>query len=98
MITNRPERSRYEIAVEDEVAGFVDYHRFRDEIALLHTEIDSRWEGQGLAGQLVRHVLDEARRNGLQVLPYCPFVRGWIGKHTDYVSLIPESQHERFGF
>jgi predicted GNAT family acetyltransferase len=30
------------------------------------------------------------------VLPYCPFIRGWIKKHPDYVDLVPASHRARF--
>ncbi|MFF7633211.1 DUF1275 family protein [Kitasatospora sp. NPDC008050] len=41
--------------------------------------------------------LDSARERGLAVLPYCPFIRGWLGKHPDYVDLVPQDQLNRFG-
>ena len=33
--------------------------------------------------------LDAARAEGLGVLPFCPFVRGFIDKNRDYVDLVP---------
>lgn len=32
----------------------------------------------------------------MQVLPYCPFIRGWIAKHPAYVDMVPESERARF--
>jgi uncharacterized protein len=49
---------------------------------LLHTEIDTRFQGHGLGGKLVHRVLDDTRHRGLAVLPYCPFIRQWIIKHA----------------
>lgn len=31
------------------------------------------------------------------MLPFCPFVNAWIGKHPDYLDLVPADQRERFG-
>ncbi|HEY3259270.1 MAG TPA: GNAT family N-acetyltransferase, partial [Pseudonocardiaceae bacterium] len=53
--------------------------------------------GRGLAGQLVQHALDDTRRRGLAVLPFCPYVRGFIARHPEYVDLVPQAQRDRFG-
>lgn len=44
--------------------------------------------GEGLGSLLVRHVLDEAREQGLEVRPTCWFVEGWIGRHPEYADLL----------
>lgn len=95
-IADDPQARRFEIRDGDELVGFVEYHLHADEIALLHTEIATRFEGRGLAGELTRHVLDDARRRGRLVLPYCPYIRTWIARHPDYVDLVPETYRARF--
>ncbi|MFG2170850.1 GNAT family N-acetyltransferase [Streptomyces niveus] len=96
-VADNPGRSRYEVFDGDELAGFTEYHRYRDEIAFIHTEIDPRFAGRGLGGVLARGALGAARERGLAVLPFCPFIRGWIGKHADYADLVPQEQRARFG-
>ncbi|MGK5532708.1 GNAT family N-acetyltransferase [Streptomyces sp. URMC 129] len=101
-VADNPERSRFEIFDEGEdggaaLAGFAEYHLSEGEIAFIHTEIDSRFEGRGLAGALARAALDAARERDLAVLPYCPFIRGWIGKHPEYAELVPQERRARFG-
>ncbi|MFF7457101.1 GNAT family N-acetyltransferase [Kitasatospora sp. NPDC008115] len=96
-VADNPEKSRYEITSDGEPAGFAEYHRHEGEIAFIHTEIDPRFGGQGLGGILARAVLDDARANDLAVLPYCPFIRGWLTRHPEYHDLVPAAQHERFG-
>ena len=97
MIIDNPDQHRYEIRVSDELAGFVQYRRREGLIALIHTEIDARFEGQGLASQLIAAVLDEARAAGVWVLPFCPFVNGYISRHPSYVELVPEEFRSEFG-
>jgi uncharacterized protein len=97
MIIDNPDHKRYEIRVSDEVAGFVQYRRRPGLIALIHTEIDPRFEGQGLGSELIRGVLDGARSEGVAVLPFCPFVNGFISRHPEYVSLVPEDFRSEFG-
>ena len=95
-VVDEPERSRFEIRVDGDVAGFTEYRRRPGLIAFIHTLTDPRFEGQGLASDLVRTALSEARAEGLSVLPFCPFVRGYIGRHTEYLDLVPEDMRARF--
>lgn len=95
-VVDNPAANRFEIYEGDELAGFVEYHLHANEIALLHTEVPTRFEGRGLAGELTQYVLDDARQRGRMVLPYCPYNRAWIAKHPDYVDLVPENYRARF--
>ncbi|MFJ8043636.1 GNAT family N-acetyltransferase [Kitasatospora sp. NPDC096147] len=97
-ITDNAELSRFEIREDGALAGFAEYHRSGAEIAFIHTEIDAAFEGRGLAGKLARAALDAAREQELAVLPYCPFIRGWMHKHPEYADLVPASHRARFGF
>jgi predicted GNAT family acetyltransferase len=97
VITDNTEQHRYEIRVDGELAGFVQYRRRTGLIALIHTEIDQRFEGRGLASQLIAGVLDEARAAGVSVLPFCPFVNSYIERHREYVELVPEEFRPEFG-
>ena len=95
-VVDVPDRSRFEIRVGEEVAGFTEYRRRPGLIAFVHTLTDPRFEGHGVASQLVRTTLDEARADGLSVLPFCPFVRGYIERHTEYLDLVPEDMRAKF--
>jgi uncharacterized protein len=95
-VRNNPEQSRYEIAVEGELAGFAQYRERPRLLALTHTEIDERFEGRGLGGELISFALDDARERGLAVLPFCPFVNAYIQRHPEYVELVPEDYREQF--
>lgn len=96
MITDNPDHHRYEIRVDGELAGFVQYRRRPDLIAFIHTEVDQRFEGQGLGSKLVAGALDAAREAGVAVLPFCPFVNGYIERHPEYASLVPEAFRAQF--
>ena len=96
-VADNPDAERYEVFADGELAGFVTYRRHPGRISFIHTEVDDAFEGHGVGSALVSKVLDEAREQGLDVLPHCPFVRGYIGKHPEYLDLVPESERERFG-
>lgn len=96
-IADSPERDRYEIHVGDELAGFTQYRlRPQGVIAFVHTEIDDRFEGQGLGSKLIAFALDDVRSRGLAVLPLCPFVKGYIQRHPEYLDLVPEAKRAQF--
>jgi hypothetical protein len=95
-VRDAPDRDRFEIEVDGAVVGFVEYRRKPGTIAFVHTEIDPEHEGAGLGGVLVSAALDEARREGARVLPFCPFVRSYIEHHPEYVDLVPEERRAEF--
>lgn len=96
-VSDDREAERYVIAVDGEPAGFAQYRDRGRAIAFIHTEIGDRFEGQGLGGRLVSAALDDVRSRGLAVLPFCPFVRGYIARHHEYLDLVPETQRAQFG-
>ncbi|HEY2194115.1 MAG TPA: GNAT family N-acetyltransferase [Actinomycetospora sp.] len=91
-------RHRYEIRVDGGTVGFAEYHRRAggSTVSFTHTSVDDAHTGQGLAGRLARAALDDARAHGLAVLPFCPYIRGWIAKHLEYVDLVPEERRAEF--
>ena len=96
-VLDLPGHSRFEIRVDGELAGFTEYRRRPGLIAFTHTLIDPRFEGHGLASRLVRTALSEARSAGLAVLPFCPFVRGYIAGHSEeYLDLVPGDLRDTF--
>jgi predicted GNAT family acetyltransferase len=96
-VRDNPEASRYEILVGDTVAGFTEYTVHGRQLDLTHTEVGSKFEGRGLASQLIGELLDDVRRRGLEVMPYCPFVRKFVAKHDEYLDLVPAEHRARFG-
>lgn len=97
-IVDVPERSRFEVRVAGELAGFAEYRRTPTMIAFTHTQIDPRFEGQGLAGRLARTALEETRAAELAVMPFCGFIRGYIDRNSaDYLDLVPQAMRRNFG-
>src|SRR5947209_2956285 len=52
-VTENKDDNRFEIFVDDELAGWVEYHEHEGVSAFLHTEIKPEFGGQGLAKQLI---------------------------------------------
>jgi predicted GNAT family acetyltransferase len=87
-VRDNPTELRYELLLDDEVVGEIEYRRAPGRIALIHTEVDPALEGGGLGTRLVAGALDDIRARGLQVVPICPFVRSYIRRHPDYGDLV----------
>ena len=64
---------RYEIYVDDTLAGFAIYRDRPGTRIVLHSEVFPDFEHHGLAGELARVALDDIRSRGLKVVPRCPF-------------------------
>ncbi len=98
VVRDNPSESRYEIYDGDELAGFSTYRMSNRKIAFTHTEVAPAFAGRGLAKRLVADELDDARRRGLAVLPFCPYVRRFIAENSaTYLDLVPEEERTRFG-
>lgn len=94
-VVNDPNRKRYRATVDGTEAGFAEYILTDELIVFTHTEVDRKFEGRGVGAALVRTSLDDVRAEGTRkVLPLCPFYKGWIGRHREYVPIVygvPES-------
>lgn len=87
-IVNNEAARRWEAHVDQQM-GVAEYRRRGDAIAFLHTEVPPALEGRGIASRLVQAALDDARTRGLAVIPYCPYVAGYIRRHPAYTTLVP---------
>ena len=96
-VTDNPDKARFEIVADGELAGFAQYQLRDGVIAFTHTQTDDRFRGHGLGSRLVRESLDEARARHLVVLPYCLYTRSWITEHREYADLVPAGRREQFG-
>jgi uncharacterized protein len=87
-VVHNDERSRYDIVVDDHVVGHTDYRIEGDRQVFVHTEIDPAYRGRDLAERLVAVALDDARENGMRVVPRCPYVAEFIEEHPEYADLV----------
>jgi len=83
-----PERSRYEVTVDGQLAGHADYRDDGDVRVFVHTEVDDAYEGHGVGSALARAALDDVRASGRSLVPRCPFIRAYIERHPDYADLV----------
>ena len=83
-----PDRHRFELTVDGELVGFVQYRRRDGALDLIHTEVLPAHEGKGYASMLARAILDQCRTDRTLVIPSCPYIAGFVARHPEYVDLI----------
>jgi hypothetical protein len=88
-IVDDPQRHRYEMTVDGQLAGHIDYRLKNGNIIdLVHTEIGRAFEGRGLASKLAKFALDDARAHGRRVICTCEYIAGYVKKHPEYDDLL----------
>lgn len=78
---------RFEILVDDVVAGFADYRDSDGVREFPHTVVASEFGGRGLAGTMIAEALRVTREEGLRVRPTCSFVERHIAKNPGSAEL-----------
>jgi predicted GNAT family acetyltransferase len=86
-VRDNAEKSRYELLEDGKLLGVADYRPMGDTLAFPHTEIVPARRKQGLGEQLVKGALDDVRRKGAKVVPYCWFVAEFIDANPEYADL-----------
>ncbi len=84
-IIDNTDASRFELRADGWLAELV--YRIRgDRLVLLHTGVPFELEGRGIGGRLVAAAVDRAAREGLTLVPLCPFARDWLERHPEAAS------------
>jgi hypothetical protein len=77
--------SRFELR-EDGWLAELAYRVRGGRLVLIHTEVPLELEGRGIGGRLVTAAVDRAAREGLTLVPLCPFARGLLERHPEAAS------------
>jgi uncharacterized protein len=86
-VTDNQAESRFEADIDGHRAELL-YRRNGKRLVLIHTEVPVQLEGRGIGGSLVSAAVDRAARDGMTVVPLCPFARGWLQRHPDVASRV----------
>lgn len=79
--------NRFELPLEGQLA-IAEFVRFPGGIDFTHTLVPHELEGRGVGSALVKHALDYAAQQKLQVRASCSFVRTYIARHPAYQPLL----------
>lgn len=86
LIVDDRDQSRF--VVEDAADAELIYRREGDRLTLVHTGVPDEMAGRGIGGRLVRGAVEHAAREGLTVVPRCPYARKWLEEHPDVASTV----------
>jgi predicted GNAT family acetyltransferase len=91
-VIHETEQRRF-VVVQDGQTAELTYRGGDDGSAIVftHTGVPSALEGRGIGSALAKAGLEHARANGLEVVPLCSFVRGYIERKPEYQSLVRKS-------
>lgn len=96
-VTDNPSASRFEITVDDELVGYLEYQVEDGKYAIPHTRIFPQFRHRGLGATLVVGSLETIRDRDARVLPYCSFVPKIMRDHPELAELVPEAERASFG-
>lgn len=94
-VVHDTENSRYEIYLDHERVGLMDYQLSGDEIRLTHTEVEPAHQGKNLAAILLRESLADIRKTAThKVVPICSYTVRYMEKHPETHDLLKGSIEE----
>jgi predicted GNAT family acetyltransferase len=94
-VADVPDRSRYELTVDGELAGIAEYVMREGVRVFTHTEVFDAGRGEGLGSALAQGALDDVRARGMKLVPRCPFIAAYIERHDEYADLVDGELAER---
>ena len=94
-VRDAPDRSRYEVGVDGELAGFAEYRDLDGARVFTHTEVFDAFEGPGVGSALAQGALDNVCRSGRRLVALCPFIAAYIERHDEYADLVDRSLDNR---
>lgn len=86
-IAHDPAARRFAVQVEGHQAELL-YRRDDRRLTIDHTGVPQAIGGRGIAGELVKAVLEYARSEGLRVLPACSYAAAYVRRHPEYADLV----------
>ena len=81
-------KGRYRLVV-DGVEAEMTYSRAGEGLIIIdHTEVPAALRGRKVGERLVRQAIEDARRDGIAIMPLCPFAKAQIGRHPEWQDVV----------
>jgi predicted GNAT family acetyltransferase len=62
---------------------FADYRRIGDQLYIDHVEAPPALRGSGAASRLMEAVAQQARSEGLRIIPICSYAAAWLARRGE---------------
>ena len=89
IVRHVPEQHRFEVNLGDGFA-FIEYTLHKKDMVIMHTYVPDTHRGQGIAGNMIKQVLDYIRDKKIPLIVYCPAVNKYIDGHPEYADLLDQ--------
>ncbi|MGN6420933.1 MAG: GNAT family N-acetyltransferase [Pseudobacter sp.] len=89
-LVNNKELQRFELEV-DGYTAFIEYKESGKQMILIHTEVPTELEGQGVGTAIVEKALESLEANQQKLVPLCPFVIAFLKRHPEWNRLLSDS-------
>lgn len=84
-------KGRYRLVV-DGVEAEMTYSRVgRRQLIIDHTHVPDALRGRKIGEKLVRQAVEDARRDGVIIIPLCPFAKAQIERHPEWQDVLRRS-------
>jgi predicted GNAT family acetyltransferase len=83
--SDNSDEGRFELDVAGQSA-FASYRRTDEGLVIFHVETPRALRGQGVAGKLMERVVEAARSEGREVIPFCSYASSWMRRHRQSAS------------
>jgi len=89
VLKDNTDRKQFELSVEGFTAR-IEYMIMSNKIFLTHTEVPRELEGKGVGSKIVKLAFEEIEKQGLKLIPLCPFVAKYLTKHPEWKKILAD--------
>ena len=84
-------KGRYRLVIDGAEAAMT-YSRAGDKLIIIdHTEVPAALRGRKVGERLVRQAIEDARRDGVAIIPLCPFAKAQIDRRPEWQDVLRQT-------
>ena len=83
-----PSKGRYRLVIEGAEAEMTYSWAGKARMIIDHTEVPAALRGRKVGERLVRQAIEDARRDGVVIIPLCPFAKAQIDRHPEWQDVV----------
>ena len=68
--------------------GKCEFNKRNNDLIIIHTEVDSKYGGLGIAKQLVNEVVSYARKNNYKIVPLCSYAKTMLNSDEQFKDVL----------
>ncbi len=83
-----PAGGRYITVIDGHLAEMTYSRAGKSRIIIDHTGVPEALRGKGAGQALVKRAVEDARAEGILIIPLCPFAKAQIAKHAEWQDVL----------